>query len=71
MNEIVQHGKKCPEYVREFEKILPKAFHHLSKLNTYEEILDKDVIKLLKIWSVRKVFSPKQIISFSKVLGRI
>lgn len=54
-NDILQNSrKKGTEYVTEFNRVLPKAFHLVN--NEKDESLSAAVSRILSVWEERKVF---------------
>ncbi|MCL4127120.1 UNVERIFIED_CONTAM: hypothetical protein GTU68_002130, partial [Idotea baltica] len=65
-NDVIQNSKKKgPEYNKEFNHRLPKAFKHLGTIKLGEKPL-QGVKRLLQVWEERGVFNADSIKEFKK-----
>ncbi|XP_066598963.1 regulation of nuclear pre-mRNA domain-containing protein 1B [Prorops nasuta] len=65
-NDVIQNSKKKgPEFGREFESVLPKAFEHMKG---FDEKTRERLIRLLNIWEERGVYDKAQIAEFKVAL---
>lgn len=61
-NDVIQNSKKKgPEFGKEFETVLPKAFEHMKGFD--EKTRDR-LGRLLQIWEERGVYDKAQIAEF-------
>lgn len=61
-NDVIQNSKKKgPEFGKEFETVLPKAFEHMKGFD--EKTRDR-LNRLLQIWEERGVYDKAQISEF-------
>lgn len=61
-NDVIQNSKKKgPEFGKEFETVLPKAFEHMKG---FDEKTRERLNRLLQIWEERGVYDKAQIIEF-------
>lgn len=61
-NDIIQNSKKKgPEFGKEFETVLPKAFEHMRR---FDEKTRERLGRLLAIWEERGVYDKAQIVEF-------
>lgn len=61
-NDVIQNSKKKgPEFGKEFENVLPKAFEHMKGF----DVKTRDRLnRLLQIWEERGVYDKAQIAEF-------
>lgn len=68
-NDVIQNSrKKGPEFGKEFEESLRKAFEHMSR-NGCDEKTKGALGRLLTIWQDRAVYDAEQISAFKKALS--
>lgn len=61
-NDVIQNSKKKgPEFGKEFETVLPKAFEHMKG---FDEKTRERLNRLLQIWEERGVYDKTQITEF-------
>lgn len=61
-NDVIQNSKKKgPEFGKEFETVLPKAFEHMKG---FDEKTRERLNRLLQIWEERGVYDKAQIAEF-------
>lgn len=61
-NDVIQNSKKKgPEFGKEFETVLPKAFEHMKG---FDEKTRERLNRLLQIWEERGVYDKTQIAEF-------
>lgn len=61
-NDVIQNSKKKgPEFGKEFEMVLPKAFEHMKG---FDEKTRERLNRLLQIWEERGVYDKAQIAEF-------
>lgn len=61
-NDVIQNSKKKgPEFGKEFETVLPKAFEHMKG---FDEKTRERLNRLLQIWEERGVYDKAQITEF-------
>lgn len=61
-NDVIQNSKKKgPEFGKEFETVLPKAFEHMKG---FDEKTKERLNRLLQIWEERGVYDKTQIAEF-------
>lgn len=61
-NDVIQNSKKKgPEFGKEFESVLPKAFEHMKRFDNYNR---EKLCRLLQIWEERGVYDKAQIAEF-------
>lgn len=61
-NDVIQNSKKKgPEFGKEFETVLPKAFEHMKG---FDEKTRERLNRLLQIWEERGVYDKVQIAEF-------
>lgn len=61
-NDVIQNSKKKgPEFGKEFETVLPKAFDHMK---SFDEKTRERLNRLLQIWEERGVYDKTQIAEF-------
>lgn len=66
-NDVIQNSKKKgPEFGKEFELLLPKAFEHMKRFD--EKTRDK-LIRLINIWEERGVYEKAKIVEFKSALN--
>lgn len=69
-NDVIQNSKrKGPEYGKEFENVLAKAFKHMSEHCAGTNTL-KSLDRLLNIWGTRGVYDSESIKTFKSNLHR-
>ncbi|KAG5323060.1 RPR1B protein, partial [Acromyrmex heyeri] len=67
-NDVIQNSKKKgPEFGKEFETVLPKAFEHMKG---FDEKTRERLNRLLQIWEERGVYDKAQITEFKKEKDR-
>lgn len=67
-NDVIQNSKKKgPEYGKEFENFLTKAFDHIAKTCT-DEKTRYSLDRILKIWEERGVYDSNAIKEYHKAL---
>lgn len=61
-NDVIQNSKKKgPEFGKEFETVLPKAFEHMKG---FDDKTRERLNRLLQIWEERGVYDKTQIAEF-------
>lgn len=61
-NDVIQNSKKKgPEFGKEFETVLPKAFEHMKG---FDQKTRERLNRLLQIWEERGVYDKVQIAEF-------
>ncbi|XP_031781850.1 regulation of nuclear pre-mRNA domain-containing protein 1A isoform X2 [Nasonia vitripennis] len=61
-NDVIQNSKKKgPEFGKEFETVLPKAFEHMKH---FDEKTREKLGRLINIWEERGVYEKSQIVEF-------
>jgi regulator of Ty1 transposition protein 103 len=61
-NDVIQNSKKKgPEFGKEFESVLPKAFEHMKR---FDEKTREKLGRLINIWEERGVYDKLQIAEF-------
>ena len=61
-NDVIQNSKKKgPEFGKEFETVLPKAFEHMKR---FDEKTREKLGRLINIWEERGVYDKLQIVDF-------
>lgn len=67
-NDVIQNSKKKgPEFGKEFEKILPKAFQHMKDFD--DKTRDR-IMRLIQIWEERGIYDKSEIINFKKAFQK-
>ncbi|XP_034948847.1 regulation of nuclear pre-mRNA domain-containing protein 1B-like isoform X2 [Chelonus insularis] len=68
-NDVIQNSKKKgPEFGKEFESFLPKAFEHMKG---FDEKTRERLNRLLQIWEERGVYEKSQIAEFKAALDSV
>ena len=66
-NDVIQNSKKKgPEFGKEFENVLPKAFDHLKSCDARTK---SKIGRLINIWEERGVYDKPQITIFKNAFG--
>lgn len=66
-NDVIQNSKKKgPEFGKEFETVLPKAFEHMKG---FDEKTRERLNRLLHIWEERGVYDKIQITEFKSAFA--
>lgn len=67
-NDVIQNSKKKgPEFGKEFESVLPRAFEHMKG---FDDKTRERLNRLLQIWEERGVYDKVQIIEFKKAFEK-
>lgn len=71
-NDVIQNSKKKgPEYGKEFQKVLHKAFQHIGETcSTSDNKTIASLDRILKIWDERQVYDTKMVQGFREALHR-
>lgn len=70
-NDVIQNSKKKgPEYGKEFQKVLQKAFLHIGETCTSDDKTLGSLGRILKIWEERSVYDAKLVQGFRDALNR-
>lgn len=69
-NDVIQNSKKKgPEYGKEFQKVLQKAFHHIGETQPDNKTVSS-LDRILKIWEDRMVYDAKLVQGFREALHK-
>lgn len=71
-NDVIQNSKKKgPEYGKEFQKVLEKAFHHIGEsCSSSDNKTISSLDRILKIWEDRMVYDSKTVHQFHEALHK-
>lgn len=65
-NDVIQNSKKKgPEFGREFETVLTKAFEHMKRFDAKTR---EKLIRLINIWEERGVYDKGRIVEYKTAL---
>lgn len=68
-NDVIQNSKKKgPEFGKEFENVLPKAFEHMKR---FDDKTRERLGRLLQIWEERGVYDKAQITEFKTAFDSV
>lgn len=70
-NDVIQNSKKKgPEYGKEFQKVLLKAFLHIGETCEADAKTISSLDRILKIWEDRMVYDAKTVQGFREALHK-
>lgn len=70
-NDVIQNSKKKgPEYGKEFQKVLQKAFQHIGETCSADNKTIGSLDRILKIWDERSVYDAKMVQGFREALHK-
>jgi regulator of Ty1 transposition protein 103 len=70
-NDVIQNSKKKgPEFGKEFEGTMRKAFEHMGSWNP-DAKTRQGLNRILQVWEERGVYEPKYIHDWKRQLGKL